>query len=368
MNYTAELTQLIKAVKPADTEAIAKARERLDNLAKPPGSLGVLEDIAARLAGITGQVLNTINKKAVIILSADNGVVEEGVASAPQSVTYAQTLNFMRGVTGVAVLAKQANASLYVVDVGINAEISHPNIINRKVRMGTGNMRKGPAMTREEAMKAILVGAEVAEMAIADGCDLLGAGEMGIGNTSTSSALLMALTGCSADLAVGRGAGLDEAAFAHKKRVVTEAVALNNPDRSDPVDLLAKVGGLDIAAMTGVYLAAAKNRVPVVIDGFISAVAAVLAFRLAPDSLSYMFGSHLSEEPGYKLAMEQLGLAAMLNMRMRLGEGSGCPLGFSIIEFACAMMNHMATFEEASIDSEYLDQIDEISFDQTVNP
>ena len=363
MRENIQLQSLIASINPADHEAIAAARDRLNRLAKPPGSLGVLEDIAAKLAGITGQVKNTIAGKAVVILSADNGVVEEGIASAPQSVTYAQTINFAKGVTGVAVLAKQAGARLYVVDVGVNAEIDHPDIIGRKVRMGTGNIARGPAMTRDEAIKAVLAGAEVAAMAIKEGINLLGAGEMGIGNTTTSSAILAALTGCPVELAVGRGAGIDDAGFAHKKQVVADAVAINRPDPTDMLDIVSKVGGLDIAAMTGVYLGAAAARVPVVIDGFISAVAAALAVQMAPDAINYMFASHLSEEPGYRLVMDRLGLCPMLNMRMRLGEGSGCPLAFSLIEFACAMMNDMATFAEGSIDDEYLEQIDESSFD-----
>lgn len=349
-----KLKSLTEAILPIDSGVVAAARERLDILAKPPGSLGVLEDLAAQLAGITGQVKNRISKKAVIILSADNGVVAEGIASTPQSVTLTQTINFARGLTGVAVLAKQCGAKLYIVDVGVDADISHPDIISRKIRKSTGNIAKGPAMTREEAISAILVGAEAAEKAINDGCDIIGVGEMGIGNTTTSSAVLVAVTGCSADLAVGRGAGIDNDGLVRKKQVVMNAVDLNKPDSSDAIDIVSKVGGLDIAAMTGVFLACAKNRKPVVIDGFISAIAAYLAVMLAPDSVGYMISSHLSEEPGYKLIIEKLGLSPMFNMKMRLGEGSGCPLTFSIVEYACAVINDMATFEEASIDDSYL--------------
>lgn len=351
------LLDTLKAISPLDHTAMEAAKARMDGLAKPPGSLGKLEEIAIHMAGITGKVKNAIDKKTVIILCSDNGVVKEGVSSAPQSVTLAQTINFTKGITGVAVLAKHCGAELMVIDVGINARFSHPKVIDRKIRMSTSNLAEGPAMSRSEARRAIAAGIEAAHKAVEDGAQILGVGEMGIGNTTTSSAVLTALTGCTLHDSVGRGGGISNEMFLHKKEIIAKALDLNQPDPSDPIDVVAKVGGFDIAAMAGVYLGAAALRVPVVIDGFISIVAALLAARLSPAAKDYMLGSHCSCEVGYLLAARELGINPMLNMDMRLGEGSGCPLAFSIVESALYVMDKMATFEEAEIDDEYLAKI-----------
>jgi nicotinate-nucleotide--dimethylbenzimidazole phosphoribosyltransferase len=354
------LNDYILKVKALDDSAMESAWERVDNLVKPPGSLGRLEEIAVQLAGIGGGVYYDVSKRCVIIMSSDNGVVEEGVTSAPQSVTREMTLNFVRGITGAAVLAKQFNAELIVVDVGINAEISHPLIVNRKIGKSTQNIMKHEAMTYNEAIRAIITGIDVAVEAAADGYKLIGAGEMGIGNTTTSAAVLCALTGIPAELATGKGAGLKEDAYQRKIQVIRTALSNNKPDESDPVDVIAKVGGYDIAAMTGVYIGGAISRVPVVIDGFISMVAALAASRLCPASKGYMIASHASMERGYAQAALALGVEPCLNLSMRLGEGSGCPIMFAVIDAACAIMRNMATFEQAAIDERYLKEIREI--------
>jgi len=352
-----ELERYIAGITGTDRAAADAAKKRLDSLAKPPGSLGRLEDIAVQLAGITGQTCNTLDKRCVIIMCSDNGVVEEGVASAPQSVTYAQAINFTRGITGVAVLAKCFNSDLMVVDVGINTEVNHPGIINRKIRKSTSNLAKQPAMSREEAVTAILTGIEMAREAHRKGYRMIGVGEMGIGNTTTSSAVLCALTGIDPDLAVGKGAGLTDEGFEKKKRIIRDAIVKHRPDPEDPIDVISKVGGFDIAAMAGVYIGAAYCRLPVVIDGFISAVAALAAARMASLSVGYMIPSHASCEPGYAYTVRELGLEPVLDLGMRLGEGSGCPIMFMVIDAACAVIRDMGTFAEAGIGDEYLENI-----------
>lgn len=352
-----QLNGIINEIKDVNEEIIAEADKRMISLAKPLKSLGKLEEMSIKLSGITGKIKNNINKRAIIIMCADNGVVEEGVASSPQSVTLAQTINFTKGLTGVAVLAKANNAELMVVDVGINYDFEHPKVINKKIRKSTYNMAKGPAMSYDEAVKAILIGIECVKGAKNSGYEILGVGEMGIGNTSTSSAILSALTDINVEEVVGRGAGITDEAFEKKKKVIKTSIEINNPIKEDPIDVVSKVGGFDIAAMAGVFLGASYYKIPVVIDGFISVVAALVAFRLNPKAKEYMFTSHDSKELGFKVAMKELGLSPILNLDMGLGEGSGCPLAFSIIDSACAVMNNMATFEEAEIDDSYLDEL-----------
>lgn len=345
---------IINGIKPADEAAKAEALKRLDNLAKPIGSLGMLEDIAVKVAGITGQVKNRIEKKCTIVMAADNGVHEEGVSACPQIITTIQSINFIKGLTGIGVLTKFAGADLRVIDIGINSDVQYPGLINKKIRKSTHNMSKGPAMTREEAILALETGMEAVGQLVNEGYQLLGTGEMGICNTSTSSAVLIALTGCGVDTTVGKGAGLTEDGFANKKRVIQRALDVNKPDAKDPIDVLAKVGGFDIAGIAGCFLGAAYYRVPIVIDGFISAAAALAAYRINPLVREYMFPSHCSEEPGYKVIMEELKLEPILNLHMRLGEGSGCPLAFNVIEAAEAVICDMATFEEAAIVNDFM--------------
>ena len=343
-------------IQPLDEAAMAKARERQAQLAKPPGSLGRLEDLSVQLAGITGKVHNRIEKKHLLVFAADNGVVAEGVSSAPQSVTLMQTINLTRAKTGASTLCKHFGCGITVCDVGVNADIKEPKVLNRKIAYGTQNIVNGPAMSREQAMQAIMIGIELAQ---ATDADVIGIGEMGIGNTTTSSAVLSVLLDADVDAVTGRGGGITDASFLKKKQVIKTAIDVNKPDKTDVIDVLAKVGGFDIAAMCGAFLGCAATRRPVVIDGFISAVAALCAYRLCPNSVQYFVPSHASYEIGYKLAMDAMNLQPLFLLGMRLGEGSGCPLAFEILDAACAIINDMATFDQAGIDDSYLDEIRE---------
>ena len=344
----------VAGIRPSNEESKKEAAERLDKLVKPIGSLGKLEDIAVKISGITGKQKNRFDKKVTIIMASDNGVVEEGVSAAPQAVTALMTINFLKGVTGVCVLSKHAGADIRVVDIGVASDLEYPGLINRKIRKGTSNIAKGPAMSREEAISAIKTGIEMVSQLVKEGYSLFGTGEMGIGNTSTASAVAMAFLGCSAEEAVGKGVGLTEEGYANKKSVIERAISINKPDHNNPIDVLSKVGGFDIAGMTGCFLGAAYCRVPIVIDGFISAAAALAAYRINPLVRDYIIPSHLSEEPGYSLVINEIGLKPLLDLNMRLGEGSGCPLAFNIIEAAEAIISDMATFEEATIKDDFL--------------
>lgn len=377
----AELNEIIKSIKPAGRQAIINAKARQDSLAKPPGSLGGLEEISIRIAGMTGKEINRIGKGCVAVFCADNGVVREGVASAPQSVTRAQTINFTRRLTGVGALAKSYDSEILIVDVGVKDSIPSElysqtpfedthKIVDRRLRKigETDNLAEGPAMTKEEALEAIAAGIEMADAVSKEGFSIIGVGEMGIGNTTTSAAVLSSVTGKPAEYTVGRGGGVNDTGFARKKEIVNQVSeeyraaggVLNAPEEvrvPQMLDVLARMGGFDICAMTGAYLGAAINRMPVVIDGYISAVAALAAYTFAPAAADYMIASHKSFEKGYTLAIETLGLKPFLSLDMRLGEGSGCPIAFSIIRGACDVMADMATFDEAEINDDYLEEI-----------
>lgn len=349
-----KIEALVRAVQPLDQKAMLAAEAHQARLAKPPGSLGRLEELSVQLAGITGKVHNELPRKQLLVFAADNGVVAEGVSSAPQSVTMQQTINLTRGKTGAAVLAKRFDCGLTVCDVGVNADICESAVLNRKIAYGTQNICAGPAMTREQALQAILTGAAVAEDVDADA---VGIGEMGIGNTTTSSAVLAVLLGADVDKVTGHGGGITEESFRKKKAVIRTAIAVNRPNRDDVIDVLAKVGGFDLAAMCGAFLGAAASRRAAVIDGFISAVAALCAVRLCPLVRGYLIPSHASFEIGYRLAMEEMTLRPLFDLGMRLGEGSGCPLAFQMLDAACAVMNNMASFDEAGINDDYLEEI-----------
>jgi len=343
-------------IEPLSDAAMAKARERQAELAKPPGSLGRLEDLSVQLAGITGSVHNKMENKHLLVFAADNGVVEENVASAPQSVTLMQTINLTRHKTGASTLCRHFGCGITVCDVGVNADIREEKVLNRKIAYGTGNIVRGPAMTRAQAEQAIETGIE---LAMATEADVLGIGEMGIGNTTTSSAVLSVLLDADVEAVTGRGGGITDDSFRKKKEVIRTAIDRNNPDKNDVIDVLSKVGGFDIAAMCGGFIGAAASRRPVVIDGFISAVAALCAYKLCPEVRGYLVPSHASFEIGYRLAMEAMDLQPLFQLGMRLGEGSGCPIAFEILGAACAIINDMATFDQAGIDDGYLDEIRE---------
>ncbi len=349
-----ELNHIISSVSGPDNTAMNAASSRQAQLVKPPGSLGRLEELSVQLAGITGRVHNKLDKKHLLVFAADNGVVAEGVSSAPQAVTLQQAVNLTQAKTGAAVLAKHFGCDITVCDVGINADVSESNILNRKIAYGTKNIANEPAMTREQALNAILTGARLAQNTDAD---VFGIGEMGIGNTTTASAVLSVLLDADVNLVTGRGGGITDASFKKKKAVIRRAISINNPDKNDVTDVIAKVGGFDIGAMCGAFLGAAATHRPVVIDGFISAVAALCAVRICPLVQAYLIPSHASYEIGYKAAIDALQLQPMLQLNMRLGEGSGCPIAFQILDAACAVINNMATFDEAGINDDYLDEI-----------
>jgi nicotinate-nucleotide--dimethylbenzimidazole phosphoribosyltransferase len=349
-----QLSDIIREITPLDETAMTKARQRQAQLAKPPGSLGRLEDLSIQLAGITGKIHNKIDKKHLLVFAADNGVVAEGVSSAPQSVTLMQTINLTRHKTGASTLCKHFDCEITVCDIGVNADIKEPKVLNRKIAYGTQNIVHGPAMTREQALQAIMTGIDLARNTDAD---VIGIGEMGIGNTTTSSAVLSVLLNADVETVTGRGGGITDASYLKKKQVIKTAIDVNKPDKNDVIDVLAKVGGFDLAAMCGAFIGAAATHRPVVIDGFISAVAALCAYQLCPQAVQYFIPSHASYEIGYRIAMDAMDLEPVFLLGMRLGEGSGCPLAFEILSAACAIMNDMATFDQAGIDDGYLDEI-----------
>lgn len=345
------LQDTISKIDSLDQEVTAKARERVNQLIKPPTSLGRLEDLAVQLAGITRNIFPVVDNKAIIVMAGDHGVYEEGVTNNPQEVTYAQTLQFANGTTGVCALGKVSGARIVPVDVGIKVDLpENSGVINQKIKYGTDNMAKGPAMTREEAIKSIEIGIEIANEEIKKGVNLLGTGEMGIGNTTPSTAILSVIGNIEPLEITGRGAGLGAGGREHKANVIKRAIELNKPNPNDGIDVLAKVGGLEIGGMAGVMLAAAANKIPVVIDGYISTAAALIAAAIEPKAKEYMITSHASAEIGGQKASEVLGIKPMLYIDLCLGEGSGAALAFPIVEAACSMMKNMVTFAEAGME------------------
>ncbi len=343
------LKAILENIEALDQNAMQAAQSHSDRLTKPPGSLGQLEGLAAQLAGIAREFPLQIRKKAIIVMAGDHGVCEEGVSAFPQEVTPQMVLNFLNGGAAVNVLGRHAGAEVICVDIGVKSDIDHPDLLRRKVRYGTANIARGPAMTREEAVAAIEVGIAVVDELMQRGYQMFATGEMGIGNTTPSAAMLQVLGGVSSEQAVGRGTGVDDAGLQRKRAVINLAIAVNAPDANDPLDVLSKLGGLEIAGMTGVILGAAANRCPVVIDGFIATLAALVAYRLAPLTRDYMIASHLSDEKGHGAVLEQLGLKPMITLGMRVGEGTGAAIGMTILDAAVKLMQEMATFESAGI-------------------
>ncbi|HBC93862.1 MAG TPA: nicotinate-nucleotide--dimethylbenzimidazole phosphoribosyltransferase [Pelotomaculum sp.] len=343
------LYQTINQIGDPDRKAMEEAQKRLDSLIKPPGSLGVLEEMAVRLAGITGKANPRVEGKSVIVMAGDHGVVEEGVSVAPPEVTVQMMQAMVNGVAGIGVLARHAAARLVVVDVGVLTPVAFPGVVPRKVRAGTGNIAVGPAMSRDEAVQALEVGIEVAQSEIDAGSNLLAAGDMGIGNTTPSSAILAAFGGYTAEEATGRGTMVNDEVMKLKISAIARALAKNRPDPEDALGVLAKVGGLEIAGLAGVILGAAARRTPVLIDGFITTAAALVAFKLQPKSREYMIASHLSGEQGHRLMLDLLGLRPVVHLRMRLGEGTGAVLTMSLVEAATKIMREMASFGEAGV-------------------
>ncbi len=344
------LSNIISMIRPLDEEAMAQARARQDTLTKPQGSLGRLEELSIQLAGIQGRPLPQIKHKAIITMAGDHGVVAEGVSAYPQEVTPQMVANFLRGGAGINVIARQVGIRVIVVDMGVAADLEPtPQLLSRKIAPGTQNMASGPAMTGEQAIKAVEAGIEVVQSEITRGLDIVGTGDMGIGNTTASSAICAVMTGKTAAEAAGRGTGIGNKQLKHKIEVISQALAINRPDPGQPVEVLARVGGFEIGGLVGVMLGAAAHRIPVVIDGFISGSAALIATAMSPELKDFLIAAHLSAEAGHRLLLEHLRLQPLLDLGMRLGEGTGAALGISLAETAARILSEMSTFTEAGV-------------------
>ncbi len=341
---------VVGAIGEPDRATMAAARRRLDSLTKPLGSLGRLEELAVRLAGVTGRVCPTVAPRSVIVMAADHGVTEEGVSAFPSEVTAQMVHNFLRGGAAINVLARLAGARVRVVDMGVAAYLDGADGLDvRKVRPGSANMARGPALTRVEAAAAVEAGIAVAVEEVRGGARLLCLGDMGIGNTTPSTAVVSVFTGRAPAELVGRGTGLDAAGMERKLAAIERAIAVNRPDPGDPLGVLAKVGGLEIAGLAGVALGGAWLRVPVVVDGLIAGAAALAAAAMSPRVREFLFAGHLSAEPAHGVALAALGLRPLLTLDMRLGEGTGAVLASLVLEAACRIIGEMATFEQAGV-------------------
>lgn len=339
----------IDNVKQINQDIKMQAKAKLDSLSKPLGSLGILEEIVFKICSISNSIKPDISKKVVAIFCADNGVVEEGVSQVGSEITKIVANNFTKNITAINNFTKYYNQDIFIYDVGINTRVENQKIINKKVMFGTNNIAKGPAMTKEEALKAINIGIDSIKSFKDKGYTIVATGEMGIGNTTTSSAITAVLSNNSVELVTGKGAGLSNQALDNKIKVIKNAIFINNPDKDDPIDVLSKLGGLDIAAMCGCFIGGAVYGIPIVIDGFISSVAALLAFKICPECREFMIPSHGSYEPGSKFIYEELGLKPALFLDMRLGEGTGASIMMGIIDLAFNMYYNMGTFDDAKI-------------------
>jgi len=348
-----KLEAVVNGIEAVSPDWRLRARAYLNNLAIPPWSLGRLLDLAEQLAAIKQTLKPSVGNRVVVTMAGDHGVVEEGVSTFPQEVTLQMVYNFVAGGAGINVIAKAAGARVVVVDMGVAADLDelarHGKIVSRKIAPGTGNMARGPAMTREQAVQALEAGIGIAGRLVQEGAELLGTGDMGIGNTTPSSAVLAALAGLSAREVTGRGTGIDDETLERKIGVIDRALSLNRPDPGDPVDVLAKVGGFEIGGIAGVILGAAYFKVPVVVDGFISTAGALLAKRLAPPAVDYMIAAHRSMEVAHWHMLQELGLRPLLDLDMRLGEGTGAALAMNIVEAAARVIGEMLTFEAAGV-------------------
>ena len=351
------IDETIAQIEPLDQEAMAAARARQDTLTKPPGSLGRLEELSVLLAGIYGQPVPRIRRKTVILAAADHGVVAEGVSAYPQNVTPQMVTNFLMGGAAINVLARHAGASIVILDAGVALDLApHPALRSVKVGRGTANMAVGPAMTRRQAVQSIEVGIDAAQEQIAEGADLIACGDMGIGNTTPASAITAVITGADPEVTTGRGTGLEDAALSHKVGVVRRSIEVNHPDSTDGLDILAKVGGFEIGVLAGVMLATAAARRPVLVDGFISGASALVAWTMTPKARDYFIASHQSVEPGHRVALDAMGMSPLLDMHMRLGEGTGAALAMHIVEAAAKCLDEMATFADAGVSERLEDQ------------
>jgi len=348
-----KLEEVLQGIQPIDQALALQAQERLDHLTKPKGSLGRLEELARRVVAITGNLRPKIEKKQILLFAADHGVVEEGVTLYPQEVTAQMVFNFLKGGAAINVLARQAGAEVEVFDLGVAFEFPElPGLKQAKLAHGTSNMAKGPAMSRDLAVSALEAGIEAAEAAIAQGADLLATGDMGIGNTTASSAILAAFSGLPVAEVTGRGTGIPDGIWERKVKVIEQALRVNSPDPNDPLDVLSKVGGLEIAGIAGAALGGAFHRVPVILDGFISGAGGLVATRLQPLVGEYLFASHLSQEPGHRELLRLMNQRPLLDLDLRLGEGTGAALAMALVEAGVRILTEMATFEEAGVSQE----------------
>jgi len=347
---TSSLDTILKEIKPLDSSAMTAARQHQNSLTKPHGSLGRLEELSIQIAGIKGQVKPKLEHKTIITMVGDHGVAAETVSLYPQEVTRQMVLNFLKGGAAINVLAGQIGARVIVVDMGVKGGFQPlPGLLCKMIDFGTKNMTQGPAMTRQQAIDAIEAGIQVVEAELGKRLDIIGTGDMGIGNTTTSSAIFAAISGRAAKKVTGRGTGIGDRQFAHKIKVIEKALSVNKPNSKDPIDVLAKVGGFEIGGLAGVILAGAAYRMPVVIDGFISGAAALIATALSPQAKDYLIAAHLSAEAGHELLLQFLGLKPLLNLNMRLGEGTGAVMGIFLAEAAVRTLTQMATFTEAGV-------------------
>jgi nicotinate-nucleotide--dimethylbenzimidazole phosphoribosyltransferase len=344
------LNETLAHIQPVDAELLAQAQAKLDNKTKPLGSLGRLEEFARRFAAISGSLAPDTRKKIIFTFAGDHGVVEEGISAFPKEVTPQMVFNILNGGAGVNILARHSRAEVLVVDIGVDYDFGvTPGLIHKKVARGTRNFTKGPAMSRDEALAAIAVGIGLADNAKAEGVAMVGTGEMGIGNTTPSSAIMAAISGKSAREVTHRGTGISDSVLENKIRVIERGLEVNRPDPKNPLDVLAKVGGLEIAGIAGLILGCAANRIPVVVDGFISTAGALIASELHLCVKEYIFASHRSVEVGHGIMLDRIGVDPILDLGLRLGEGTGAALAIGIIEAAVKVMNEMATFDEAGV-------------------
>ncbi len=345
-----KLNQIVKKITGLNVEIMEVAQKRLDNLTKPLGSLGRLEELAKQICAITGKENPSLRNKVIFTLAADHGVTAEGVSAYPKEVTAQMVYNFLRGGAGINVLARHVGARVIVVDMGVAEDLKpHSDLMIKKINYGTKNMAKGPAMTKEEALESISAGAQIFEQEFASGLDIIGTGDMGIGNTTAASALTAVFTKKPVEEITGRGTGLDDEGLRKKIKVIKMALSLNKPDSIDPIDVLSKVGGFEIGGLAGIILKAASKKIPIVIDGFISGAAALLAFHIEPKVRDYMIAAHCSVERGHKIILEHLGLEPLLDLKLRLGEGTGAALGIGLADAAIKILTQMATFKSAQV-------------------
>jgi nicotinate-nucleotide--dimethylbenzimidazole phosphoribosyltransferase len=345
-----KIEQVIAGIQPLDEKAMEEARKRQDSLTKPRGSLGQLESLSIQIAGIRGNPRPQIVYKVIFTLAGDHGATEEGVSAYPSEVTPQMVYNFLQGGAGINILARLVGARVVVADMGVATNLKHhPDLKEKKVAPGTRNMAKGPAMTRKQAIRSIEAGMELLEEELPKGIDILGTGDMGIGNTTSSSAITAVLTGAEVSRVTGRGTGLDDEGWRRKTEVIQRALKINCPDPKDPIDVLSKVGGLEIGGIVGVILAGARYRIPVVIDGFISGAAALIATDLSPQVKPFLIAAHQSVEQGHRILLEHLGLKPLVNLDLRLGEGTGAALGIFLAEASARILNEMTTFAEAGM-------------------